>query len=109
FILKQNTNNARRNNAHQNLEPCLPCFFFFLFCFLWRKRIQFMKVNQDNRENGSELDDNEEHFFKSSGSLQLDKFFNKNHVTRAADGKPFSNSLNNSQQNGFYNFNNSHM
>lgn len=54
-----------------------------------------MEVNHTDGKDGTQLDDDQEHFPKCMGNVESEKVFNEYHVPGATDREPFSNPFNN--------------
>ncbi len=68
-----------------------------------------MKIKEDHRHDGSQLDDHEEHFDKSGRGVQFDELIDQNHMAGAANGQPFGNSLHDSQDDCLHYFYKKHV
>jgi len=67
-----------------------------------------VKINDDHSQDGPQLDHIEEHLFEGLRKVQLDEFFDEDHVARAADGQPFSDTLNDAEDDCFQYFHKCH-
>ena len=95
-IVKQQSDNRRRQAGYDNLQPHNPCRSI--------RRNQSLPIDHHNGHNRAKLDDNQEHFHKFRRNIHFDKLIYQNHMSGTADGKPLCNSLNNPEDNRFYNF-----
>ena len=62
------------------------------------KRPDFIPEQYHHCQNSTQLNYYQEHFPKFRGNLQFHKLIQKYHMTRAADGQPFRNTLHYAKQ-----------
>ena len=60
-----------------------------------------MKIQQNNGQNGSKLDDHQEHVPEILGYIHMDKLFKQDHMACAADGQPLRDPLNDPEKGRF--------
>ena len=65
--------------------------------FLVAERPELIPELSDYRYNCAELDDYEKHILELGCDIKLYEFVNEYHMTRTADGQPFGNSLNDTE------------
>ncbi|MPN51859.1 hypothetical protein SDC9_199509 [bioreactor metagenome] len=90
-VVKEESQHRRRQNADHHLAPDRPGVSFLPRGLLRGKWIQFMKIEKDYRHDGAQLNHYEKHFLERVGRIEPDKLIHQDHMSGAADGKPFRN------------------
>ena len=65
------------------------------------KGVQLVKEQHAHRKDGSELDNDQEHLHKHGGYPEGYQLIQQDHVTGAADGKPFRDAFHDTEQQRF--------
>ena len=107
-VVRQDTHDSRGEACHNGLAPQtdrfpvhpdlpgLPVFF---------EGPDRVPVKDHNRQDRAELDDNKEHLPEDCRNAQRHELIQQDHMTGAADGKPFRNAFHQTEQRGFQKLN----
>ena len=66
---------------------------------LLSERPELREIQHNDRHNGAKLDHDLKHFLEFVRNIQLQEFIHEDHMPRAADRKPFRDTLDNAENN----------
>ena len=113
-VVQQKPDHCRRHRCHDDLAPHLENVLFQAcpeagLChgvrvILLAERPQLFPVDDDNRQNSSQLNHNVKHFLEIICCVQFQKFVQQNQMSSTADRKPFCNAFHNTENQGLDEF-----
>ena len=104
IFIESESDDARRHAGDDDFFPKFDGFVFFRSRLPGGERIQPVKVQHDDGQDGAELDDDEKHIHEGFGNVQFDEFVHKYHVAGAAYRQPFGDSFYDSDDDRFDEF-----
>ena len=92
-IVERKTEHSCRQASNDDHAPKAPRAATLVDRFARREGVELMEVQNDNGHDGANLDDDQEQRKERIGNLQFHELVNKNHVARRGNRQPFSNTL----------------
>ena len=103
-VVRQDPDDSRRETGHDDLDPEADRLFVDrdLSCLrIPAEGPDRVPVQDHDSHDGSELDNDQEHLHKHGGYPEGYQLIQQDHVTGAADGKPFRDAFHDTEQQRF--------
>ena len=100
-VVKRQTDRRGGNAAEHNLAPQHPGVATTLLAFAGRKRVEVVKEQDADGQNGAKLNHDQEHIPERLAHVHLDELVHQDHVTGRRNRQPFGDALDQAHEGRF--------
>ena len=100
-VVERKTDEGSGNASQDDLAPQAPRGGAPLRSLARRERVEVVEVHHDDGQNGTQLNDNEEHVPELLGDVELDELVDENHVARRGHRQPLGDALDEAKERRF--------
>ena len=100
-VVKRQTDRRGGNAAEHNLAPQHPGVATTLLAFAGRKRVEVVKEQDADGQNGAKLNHDQKHIPERLAHVHLDELVHQDHVTGRRNRQPFGDALDQAHEGRF--------